>query len=460
MARDPERAAGHNAADASSIPPAARMTTRAGVMAIGLLAGTCLLSPLPAAAQVNIANVPADAVVPLLYNRGRNENVTDRARPEVQQLGLPLGSFALYPSQTVQLGYTDNVYQNAADRRSDSFVRVSPQLSLSSKWSAHSLQLFARGDFVRYANVTERNENGWSIGMLGRYDASSDIAINASADTTQLYESQFTSASVFASRNITPLQRTQARLMGDARLGRVRLVAATDFGHYSYKPVTGFDGTTIDQQGRDRSVARIAGQAEYGLTPDAGIFMQVGYSDTSYSEPLSFGLPNRSSGEVRVLAGVTFDLTMFMRGSLGIGYIDRDFRNSVYQPVKGLSLDAKVEYFPTALTSVTLVANRTVQDSTLQNGGFFSTVYAGRIDHELLRTLLINVAASHEDDKFIGLDGNARIDRISGGARYLTNRLVGGTLDLSYSRRRSTFLGQAAPGLSEFRALAGVIVHP
>jgi hypothetical protein len=141
-----------------------------------------------AEAQIYISNDPIDAVVPLIYNRGRNESVLDRPRPEVNAVGVPLGSFTVLPQFTSQLGYTSNVLQTADNQKSDAFVRFQPRLLAKSNWSLHSLQLEGAGDFVRYADQTARNENGWSVSSRGRYDVNGDIAISGQLDTARRYD--------------------------------------------------------------------------------------------------------------------------------------------------------------------------------------------------------------------------------------------------------------------------------
>lgn len=413
-----------------------------------------------AEAQIYISSDPIDAVVPLIYNRGRNESVLDRPRPEVNQVGIPLGSFTVLPRFTSQLGYTSNVLQTEDDRKSDAFVRFQPRLLARSNWSLHSLQLEGTGDFVRYADQSARNENGWSVTSRGRYDVSGDVAISGQMSTARRYETQFSGASLVNVLTVTPYQQSQAKLLGDARFGRLRAVLSGDYTDYDFKSVRTLDNVQLSQDGRDRKVARGAGQFEYGLSPDAGVFVQLGYTDTSYRLPLTFDLPSRSSNEVRALAGVTFDLTALMRGSFGAGYISRNFDSPAYKTAKGLTVDAKLEYFPTPLTTATLAVNRTVQDATLASGGYFNTTTAFRLDHELLRTLLLNYAVSYEVDSYIGIPGKAKIGQVSGGARYLVNRLLTGNLDLTYANRKSDFVGVNGPRLSEFRALVGIAIHP
>ena len=47
--------------------------------------------------------------------------VLDRARPEYDALGLPVGSFILYPTFATGLSYDDNIFRTSAASAGDSF---------------------------------------------------------------------------------------------------------------------------------------------------------------------------------------------------------------------------------------------------------------------------------------------------------------------------------------------------
>ena len=40
----------------------------------------------------------------------RNETVTDRARPELDASGVPMGSFRLFPELGLTVGHNDNIF--------------------------------------------------------------------------------------------------------------------------------------------------------------------------------------------------------------------------------------------------------------------------------------------------------------------------------------------------------------
>ena len=407
-----------------------------------------------------MAQTTVDTVVPIIYDRGRNVSVTERARPESNPVGLPAGGFTILPSLDIQPGYTDNVYQNDDNKVDDAFVNLAPRVLIRSNWLRNSLQFEGSGNFIRYATESPRNQNGWSLATRGRYDVGSIVTLNAGLDTARMYESQFTGAAITDVRSPTPFQRSQVRFLADARFAQVRVVAAGTYANFDFKSVSTLAGTTLSQDGRDRQVLSGALQAEYGVTPDTGLFAQFTYTDTKYDQPFAPGAANRDSEEYRLLGGVTLDIAALVRGTFGVGYIDRNFNSALYEDVKGLSFDGRIEYFLSELTTITVLGSREIQDASGNGSGFFTTLGTVRADHELLRNLLLNASVSYWQDKFFGFDGKADVTRVSGGATYLTNRLISGKLDISYSHRKSAFFNAEGPSLSEFRMLIGVSVHP
>jgi hypothetical protein len=422
---------------------------------VGSTVGT--LSATGAQAQV-IGTRASETVIPFSYERGRNESVQQRYRPDYTALGVKAGGFTLYPTLETNIGFTDNAYQ-IEDKTSDAFLAVNPTVRLSSDWSRHNLQLEGGGRLVRFFNETDRNEDGWFLTGQGKVDVSSSGTLNFGANTARLYESRFSGAALQNVRTSTPYQSSIVKFLGDYRFNRVRTVLTGDYSFYDFKTVRTFDGGLLNQDNRDRELARVAGHVEYGLTPDAGAFAQLIYTDTTYKQRLSRLQQNRDSTEVRALAGISLDLSALVRGSFGIGYIDRRYESPLFGDVAGFSMDGRIEYFMTPLTTITLAARRDIEDATFGGAsGFFNTGAALRVDHELLRNLILNIGADYEVDDYRGVDGTAKILRIGGGGRYLINNLLAINVTAEYGKRDSDgFLTGAQ--LSEFRALGGVTIH-
>jgi len=396
----------------------------------------CLMGLVAGEAQAQEQRVLVESPVPFLYNRGRNIAVTDRDKPELKALGMNVGGFQLFPRLQLGVGLTDNVYQQTNDKKSSALFLVEPGVALKSTWSRHSLNLTASAPFRRYASASRRNENGWNAGAQGRLDVGSQSSVNVEVSTAQLYESNFSGAALSTFASPREYQRSYALVRGNYVTGQFRVVGALDYNKYDFKSVELFDGTRQSQNDRDREVTRATGQVEYAVSPDTSLFVQLGYTDSSYDYPIPSLGTNRDSKAVRVLGGASFDLTSFIRGSVGVGYSSYNYKSPIFPDLKGASVEAQLEYFPSQLTTVELRLRRLIEDSTrVGSSGYFNTGARLGVDHELLRQLILSGWVDYEVDTYRGIDTKAKIFQIGAGARYSLNRNAALRLDLSRGER-------------------------
>jgi hypothetical protein len=397
--------------------------------------------------------------LPLEFDRGRNVGVLQRQRPEYQAVGVQLLNFTLYPRVEAGVGFTDNAYQISGGSVSDGFVLLSPSVTASSNWAVNQLTLDANYRAKRFFSQTPRNENNYSVGGNGRLDITRSLTLDTELRTARNTEPRASAASPQDAAEAVQYRQTSGSIGTTFSGAHVRGQVAVNFDKLSFDDVRTFAGGTLDQGNRDQTVLRTTGRGEYAISPDTSLFAQVGYTDTRYDNPLAFGVANRDSNEINVLGGATFDLSALIRGAIGVGYVDRRYDAPIYKDLSGLAAEAKIEYFLSQLTTVGVTVRRTVQDSYFFNSsGYFATAGAVRVDHELLRNLLLNAQVAYEVDDFTGNAGTIKVFRVSGGGRYLLNRDFGFGFVLGHDKRSGT--GDIATNtFSETRALISVIVQ-
>lgn len=429
-----------------------------------LLHAGCLtlaaMTVVPQAAHAQlIGDQLLDTALPLSYDRGRNISVLDRVRPEYQPIGINLGGFTALPVIEARVGQTNNVYQTQDNRISDGYVSLAPRITLKSNWSVHSLRLDAGTRFLRYFKEGDRNENSWYVGGAGTYDISSDASVSLSGRTARQYETRFSSVAIPDVRESNPYQSSTARILGKLVLARSRIFVAGTFNRLDYKSVDLFSGGRINQDNRDRDVGRGTVHYEYGITPDTSVSAEISYTRTNYDKPLSLVLPNRDSDEWNGLIGLSFDLSALFRGNVAAGYVRRSFDAANYKRASGLSAAARLEYFPTELTTVTFAARREVEDANvLESSAYFANSAALRIDHELLRNFILNAAGEYEVDDYFGVPGRVKIFRGYGGARYMINNVFSLVGELRYAKRTSS-VPTIGADISERRATIGINIQ-
>ena len=443
------------------------MTSRISLAALATLLATTALAgtaqaqtqgqpPLPTLVQG--VQIPAlDIDIDNAYGRGRNVSVLERQRPEYDALGEHLGSFTLYPRLETALVYDDNVTALNAHQASDGLALIQPQLDLQSNWSRHALEVAGGGEFHEFFSKSSQNQNGWFARANGHIDVYGDSYILLGADAEHTYDDRLNAGAAPNAAKPVPLQTEGAYGRGIWQLNRFRTTVGFEDREYAYSNVpsqdvdTGaIDGVLINSD-RNRNEWRLIAREEFAVSPDTAVFGQFSYSDDSYNHPfivvpLGTGpnplteTVNRNSTEFRGLGGANFDFAALMRGEIGVGYVDRTYTPDGirrYPTISGAMFEGKLEYFPSELTTVTLVGSRLVEDAiySITSGGFFDTSVNLRVDHELLRNLLLNVGVGYDQDDYEGADRHDHVLSVQGGANYFVTRSVGIGMTVNYANR-------------------------
>lgn len=391
------------------------------------------------------------------FDRGRNIGVLQRTRPDYDPTGVRFGSLVVLPQIAVSGGYSDNLYYSKTDKKGDGFVDITPSVVVRSDWSRHSLTLRGETTVERYFSESERNQTPWNLGALGALEIGSSIRVLPEVQIGRQFETPFSGETSASTAVLSSYLRKYASLRTEYEAGQTKLTLALDNSAYDFADVEFSDGTLTDQSDRDRDLLRVTGQAQYAFTPSIAAYVQLGYTRTSYdNELLQSGLSNRDSDGYRIIGGFNFDLSGFIRGSIGVGYVQRNF-DTFYRKIDGFSAEGKLEYFPSEMTTVTLAVRRVIEDSSISaNSGYFDNRASLAVDHELLRNLLLRLAGEYSHQDYIDLDSQADIYRLTAGAQYLSKNWLSFNFNLGYTGRSSSGSSVLGQGFNEFRGLVGV----
>jgi hypothetical protein len=377
------------------------------------------------------------------FRRDRNVSVLERPHPGYEALGVNLGGFMLWPKVTALTEYNDNVFATGLDQVDDVVFQVKPQLTLTSDWPRHWFQAHASGTINRFASETDQNSNDYSFGADGRLDILRTAHLTGGLDVSRLTEPR-TSAGTEGQPAPVQYRQTTVYVSGDRTFNRLKLSGRLQWTKYDYLEIAG----NFPQQDQDRQVTVVTGRADYAVTPDTAVFVEITGNDRNYrlsSSPLVDGAPvfpgfvNRDAKGVGGLVGANFDIAALVRGEIGVGYQRQDYKDDVFHDYSGLGARAKVEWFPTQLTTVTATATRSVEDAALAGASsYLSTNLGLRVDHELLRNLIVSATGTFGDDDYRGIDRQDK--RVGAGlsASYLMNRRVGLTVAYNHFKNDST----------------------
>jgi hypothetical protein len=220
----------------------------------------------------------------------------------------------------------------------------------------------------------------------------------------------------------------------DRLLGTLRFSSQ----NFSYDNPPSKTGGVIDQSFRDRTDYFYGGRLAYAYSPKTAFFVDVQGENHSQKLPSAADPTDRDSKGYQALAGVDFEVTALVRGKVDIGYRRQTFSDHASKPLSGWSTNSTLEWFPTQLTTVTLGASRTIEDSAVAGSpAFLSTNVTGRVDHELLRNVILTAQAAYGDDKYTGITREDHRSSAGVSASYLLNRNVGLGLRYDYSKQNT-----------------------
>jgi hypothetical protein len=392
-----------------------------------------------------------------LFVRNRAVAVRDRPQPAYDPLGIQAGGFTVFPRLRSGVVHDDNVFAAKDDRQPATTTRLTPEVLVRSHWSRHALETRARAEIDRNLDFDSENTTDWILGGAGRLDIVRGVDITLAADYAHDHEARTAAGADPAARRPITFDLASASLAATRTRGRLRLRADAAVLRYDYRDGLSAAGVAIEQDDRDRTVARLTGRADYALSPATALFVQVARDDRDYR--IVAGSPERSSSGHEALAGVDFELGALIRGEVAAGYIRQDFQDTAYGDLDGFSGRARLSWFPTQLTTLTATAARSVEDTgVIGSAGALRTDLSIGVDHELLRNLILMTEATWSEDDYNGL--NRTDTRFAAGfnAVYRLNRRYGLTAGLAYLDQSSS--GAAAgPRYRSTRLSLAVVSH-
>lgn len=362
-----------------------------------------------------------DELLPYLEPQ-RGETVASRRRPELEPLGLRVGSFLLRPAIAVEEAYNSNIFATETDEEGDFITRVLPGLVLDSNWSRHRLTLRAAAELGFYADNSSEDYIDYLAGAEGRLDIDRDAYLTGSADYRHLHEDRGSPDDV-AGDGPTEFDTMLFTAGYVQRFGRFRARLAGTFENLDFDDVDAIGGGTINNDDRDRIEAEGTLRVGYEIVPDYEAFVQGSYNFRDYDDPTDDAGFDRDSDGFGVVAGLTVDFGGITFGDFFVGYRQQDYEDPSFGTLSGLDAGAALTWNVTPLTTVVGGVRRTVEETTSAgSGGFFGTEVSLSVDHELLRNLVLGLDGRYVMRDYDGIDRTDDYYELGFDALYMMNR--------------------------------------
>jgi hypothetical protein len=344
--------------------------------------------------------------------------------------GIHVGGFMVFPELEIGERYDDNIFATKNGRESDFYTVISPSVSVESTWSRHGLGLQAFGEFRHFAqHQTEDTEQG-GVNLTGRLDISG-------AD----YISEFLSFSREAQERSDPDDTgTRHPPLFNHSIARTRY--AHQFSDLELRidgQMERFDYLAESDADRDRSEFAVEPRLSYRLSAHFTPFVEVGYLDRNFDSAVNQDGFDADSRTYDATFGLGFMLDPALTGEIAVGVFHTDFDDSTLDPITSPLVEGTLSWDVTRLTTITgSISHREAVTSTTDNSSKIVSSASVRIDHELLRNVLLDGEVRYRNEDYQGSDRvDNRVD-VEIGSTYLLNPNASISFDYRYSNRAST----------------------
>jgi hypothetical protein len=339
-----------------------------------------------------------------------NVPVTARPRPDFDPLGIRAGGFLIYPSVTVGSSYDTNVFATKDDTKDDFIFNFLPQVVVRSNFPRHAIAWTTEADIARYVTETDEDYEDFGTALNGRLDITRSNRLTAGAAFARGHDSRDDPEDLGV--DVTDEPSKYYDYGGD-------LGFQQDFNRVNFGLLGNFDRrdyTDGDEGDRDRDLFGGRLRAGYFVSPRINAFVQGGFRREVRDQD-----SGRDNNVYSASVGTEIDFTGLLFGEVNAGWSLQEFDESDVDSENGFTYGANLTWNPTGLTSVRLDGAGGFEPSDVGSSRLESEIGL-RIDHELLRNLLIGGQVRYSRDDF--QDANRVDNRIDVGPSitYFVNR--------------------------------------
>jgi len=355
-----------------------------------------------------------------------NVSVAARPRPDYDPLGIRAGGFLIYPSTTVGSSYNSNVFATEDDEEDDFIFNFLPGVVVRSNFPRHSIIWTTEADIARYVSETDENYEDFGTALTGRLDITRDNRLTAGVNFGREHESRDDPEDPGADVTDEPLKYYvyggDLGFQQDFNRLNFRLLGTVDRRDYT-------DG---DEGDRDRNLFGGRLRTGYFISPRINAFLQGGFRREVRDDQDT----NQDNNVYSASVGTEIDFTGLLFGEVFAGWSLQEFDDDEFDSENGFTYGANLTWNPTRLTSLRLEGQGGFEPSDVGSSRLESEIGL-RVDHELLRNVLIGAEVTYQRDDFQDADRvDNRID-VGPDITYLLNRYLSVGAGYTFTTRQS-----------------------
>lgn len=359
-----------------------------------------------------ISTLPLHAHAQNALSQGAS--ISDRTQLEYRQEPLRLRSLDIFPSIQLDTEYNDNIFAAPTTPVDDVVFSITPSLIVREQRADRNLFIQAKVGLETYASGTIEDQFLGSIegrlrlrqGRLTRPYISFSIARNSTRGRDSVDDFLFIAQpiAITSYRSGIGLERDFGPFTLDVE-GRA--------GRTQFDGDIAFEDQLLDVGFRDFENYIGRAQFSYSQSPNQRIFVSFEANSQNFLKPSqNLALPellrlDRSSDGYRAEIGFARQVTDLLMIDARVGYLQQSFDDPTLRSASGLSLQASAVYSPTPLTTLRATLVRAIDTtSNPLSAGLVRTEGSLRIDHELLRNLIVTASGrvARFDQDEIGAD--------------------------------------------------------
>lgn len=380
-----------------------------------------------------VASVLASVVAQGAHSQEPDPNVpvTARPRPDFDPLGIRAGGFLIFPSVTVASSYDSNIFATKNDTKDDFIFNFLPGVEIRSNFPRHAINFAVQSDIGRYVTETREDYEDFGTTLGGRLDITRNSRLTAQARFAKDHERRDDPEDPGAEETRDPVEFYAY----SGSLGFQQ-----EFNRFNVGLLGTFDRRDYDEQGsesnedeRDRNVFGGRVRTGYFISPRINAFLQGGYRREQRDASNKSG---RDNNVYSAAVGTEIDLTGLLFGEFFAGWSLQEFDESQFDSENGFDYGVNLTWNPTQLTTLRLAGSGGFAPSDVGSSNLESRI-ALRVDHELLRNLLIGSEIAYERDDFQDTNRTDNTVDVGPNITYLINRYLSLGAGYTFTKRDS-----------------------
>ena len=339
-----------------------------------------------------------------IFKRNKYVSVTQRPQPEFDPKPLQIAGAELLADAHSELAYNSNVLATDTNRRDDASVVFGGEANLLATPGGNQLSAFAQADVTRFFDVKSENAERYAVGGAGIFGTGRESTVQIGADYLYQPLSRQSELSPISTQRQINFAQYHAFAGATYGPGRVHVSGTLDYVGRRFSDVPSQDPVAPQLDFGDRDFFSFTGRADYAVTGSVALFAQGKGTLYDYSSN-RIAAPSRDSDGIEMLTGLNFELSAPIRGEVSVGYISRHYDDAAYRDFSDIGFHARVDYFPTALVTVGVTADREFGDTSIIGvGGVRLDRIRLKADYEALRNLTLTAEGGVSFQDYRGID--------------------------------------------------------